>query len=101
MKKEIAFLIPSMGGGGAQKVTLLLANELCKRGWDVSLLMVNVKGVYLKKLDKKIKIISLGKRSISANVFEIARYLKRNKPAFFYSSMTYVNVIAGISVILS
>jgi glycosyltransferase involved in cell wall biosynthesis len=101
MKKEIAFLIPSMAGGGAQKVTLLLANELCKRGWDISLLIANAEGVYLKRLDKNIKIISLGKRNISGNVFEIARYLKRSRPALFFSSMTYVNVIAGISVILS
>jgi glycosyltransferase involved in cell wall biosynthesis len=101
MKEEITFLIPSMHGGGAQKVMLLLVNELCKRGWQITLLLSNIEGAYLKRLDKKIKVIFLKNQNISANLFEIARYLKHNKPTFFYSSMTYVNAIAGLAVILS
>jgi glycosyltransferase involved in cell wall biosynthesis len=101
MKKDITFLIPSMAGGGAQKVTLLLINELCRKGWKVTILLSRAEGPYLKKLDKSLKIIILKNRNISKNIFSIAKYLKQNNPRIFYSSMTYVNVIAGLAVILS
>ncbi len=99
--KKITFLIPSMNAGGAEKVALLLINELCKRGWNASVLMPHIGGAYDNKLDKRVQIIKLKYQNISKNIFEIARYLKKNKPAYFYSSMTYVNVIACIAVTIS
>ncbi len=91
-----------MTGGGVQKVTLLLINELCRRGWKVTVLLSKTERAILgKRLDKDVKIITLKRKKISNNIFEIARYLKQNNPAVFFSSMTYVNVIASLTVILS
>lgn len=100
-KTDITFLIPSMNGGGAEKVTMLLANELCLRGWSVTLLMSKREGPYLNKLDANISIIILKKRNISKNILEIASYLRVYKPTIFYSSMMYVNVVAGLAAKLS
>ena len=90
-----------MEGGGAQKAVLLLMNELCKRGWRVSLLLSKPEGPFLKRIDKKVKIIRLKKKKISSNIFEISKYLRHDNPTIFYSSMTYVNVIAGLAVRIS
>lgn len=98
---KISFLVPSMNGGGAEKATMLLANELSSRGWDVDMLLCKLEGPYLKRLDEKVKIIQLKNRNISYNVIEIANYLKTVKPHIFYSSMMYVNVIAGLAAIWS
>ncbi|MFA6275989.1 MAG: glycosyltransferase [Pedobacter sp.] len=100
-KKDITFLIPSMNGGGAEKVTMLIANELCARGWMVTLLMSKLEGPYLDRLDRDIKIELLKKRNISKNLLEITAYLRKNKPTIFYSSMMYVNVIAGLAAKLA
>lgn len=40
MKKTVAFVIPRMGGGGAERVVSLLANELCEQGYDITLIPV-------------------------------------------------------------
>lgn len=90
-----------MNGGGAEKVTLLLANELCARGWTVTIIMSRLEGPYLSRLNGDIKIIALKNRKISRNILELAKFLKSNKPAILYSSMMYVNVIAGIAAKLS
>lgn len=94
LKKDICFLIPSMNGGGVEKVTLLLANALCERGWMVTLLMTNREGPFLHRLNRNISIIELKYEAISKNIFQIASYLKSTKPGIFYASMMYVNVIA-------
>jgi glycosyltransferase involved in cell wall biosynthesis len=99
--KNITFCIPSLNGGGAEKVTMLLANELCARGWIVTFLMSRLEGPFLNRLNKNIRLVPLGNKNISKNVFAIAKYLRNEKPTIFYSSMTYVNVIAGLATILA
>ena len=97
MGKDITFLIPSMNGGGAEKVTMLVANELYERGWHITLLVSKFEGPYLYRLNKGINIKVLGNRNISKNIWEISQYLRKSRPSIFYSSMMYVNVIAGLS----
>src|SRR6478752_7203980 len=101
VNKNITFCIPSLTGGGVEKVTMLLANELCTRGWVVTILIARAEGPYLERLNKNIQIIPLGHRNISRNVIAIAKYLRKKKPSIFYSSMTYVNAIAGLATILA
>jgi glycosyltransferase involved in cell wall biosynthesis len=101
MTRSISFLIPSMNGGGAEKVTMLLANELSSRGWNVALIMAKREGPYLERLAPNIRVIILKKRNVSRNVFEISTYLRKEKPEIFYSSMMYVNVIAALATKIS
>ena len=44
---KIAFFIPSFYGGGAQKVIVNLANGMCKKNYQVDLLVVNNNGCLL------------------------------------------------------
>lgn len=103
MKREndITFLISSLNAGGAEKVAVLVMNELVKRNWKVTLLMTKLEGPYLNILDSKVEIVLLPHRNISKNVYEISKYLKKNKPTVFYSSMMYINVVAGWSAKLA
>lgn len=100
-KKKILFLIPSLHGGGAEKVTLLLGNELIKLGWDIGFVMSKVEGPYLEHLDPKIKIIKLPYRKISRNILAIRAVILSEKPDIFYTTMEYVNIIGGIAHKLS
>ena len=38
--KKVAFCIPSLGSGGAERVTSILANKFAERGYDVSIVML-------------------------------------------------------------
>lgn len=101
MRKDITFLIPSLSGGGVEKVTFLMVNELAKRGWEVTLMISRLGGPYLEKLQPQIKICKLKSERISANLFEIAKYLKKEKPSIFFSSMMYVNCVAALAAKIS
>lgn len=90
-----------MNGGGAEKVTLLLGNELVKLGWDVAFVMSKIEGPYLKYIDDKIRIIKLPYRKISRNLLSIGSVLRNEKPDIFYTTMEYVNVIGGLAHKLS
>lgn len=45
MKKKVAFFIDSLGGGGAERVVSVLCRELCARGYQIDILMLNKKPV--------------------------------------------------------
>lgn len=55
---KIAICIPSLGSGGAERVTSILANKLVEHGYDVSIVMLTcLRCVY--QLSDKVKIQSL------------------------------------------
>lgn len=90
-----------MRGGGAEKVTLLLANELVARKWNVVLALSSVEGPFLEQLDSNIRILQLSSKRMSKNFFSIKRILERENPQIFYTSMNYVNIIGAIAHKLS
>lgn len=93
MKKLAAFM-PSLDGGGAERVTILLLNELAKRGYSIDLLVANSKGVYREMVHPAINIIDFEKNRIATCLLPLKRYLQTNQPASLLSVMNYTNVIA-------
>ena len=56
--KKIAFVISSLGSGGAERVVSILSNEFTKRGLEVSVVMVNNSNVYYE-ISEKIELVKL------------------------------------------
>ena len=59
---NIAFILPDLRGGGAEKVCINLATNWISKGHSVTFVLMNKRGEYLKNVPKKIKIISLKKK---------------------------------------
>lgn len=70
----IAFLLPNLNPGGAERVVSLLANEISSTNEVYILTMKNDKPFY--KLKDSVKIISLGKKSTKSNLIKIISNLK-------------------------
>ena len=77
MKKKVLFVISSLRGGGAERVAVVLANELAKRNdLDISILLLyEDKRAY--NLDEKVKVVKLP--PIVSGKSRIARILKTIK----------------------
>lgn len=73
---KISFVVPRMGGGGAERVISLLANEFVKEN-EVSLITL-VEGESFYSLDEKIRLESIG---VSVN--------RRNKISTFFSKLVF------------
>ena len=73
---KISFVVPRMGGGGAERVMSLLANEFAKEN-DVSLITL-VEGESFYPLDDKIRIESVG---VSVN--------RKNRATAFFSKLLF------------
>lgn len=88
MMKRILFLIGTLGGGGAEKVLVNLANALCKRGHEVTVEVLYGGGVYHAQLNKQIKQVVVfkkgaeaGKNHLFSLLYEVRRKLMAVTPA--------------------
>ena len=94
---RICFFIPSLGGGGAEKSFVLLANAAAQRGYDVDLVLVKLVGPWLDFVDRRIRIVDLkGSRTASA-LFALTAYLRRERPVTIFSALDHANVVALIA----
>lgn len=100
-KKRLAVFMPSLDGGGAERVTILLLNELATRGYAIDLLVAKGKGVYRSQVDPTINIVDFEQHRVATCLLPLAKYLKENQPAALLSVMNYANVIAIMAKQLS
>ena len=55
----IAFFLPSLVGGGAERVTVNLAEAITERGFPVDLVLVAAEGVFLDQLSPSVRVVDL------------------------------------------
>lgn len=73
--KKIIFLINSLGGGGAERVCVTLANKLSQRGWLVTVVLLHTKNpVMLEHLSESVKCEVLGVEHARYSFGALARY---------------------------
>ena len=75
LMKKITFLIGSLGGGGAERVTVALADYFCESGYEVfSIVFSKVNNNY--EINSKIKVDYLPEIQGKCNIFENKRIEK-------------------------
>lgn len=101
----IALFLPSLAGGGAQRVMLTLAATLADEGRRVDLVLATATGPYLDQMPVGVRLVDLGARRVLTSLPRLAMYLRRERPRALISSMTHANIVAiwatGLAVVAS
>ena len=90
----MAVFLPSLSGGGAERVTLNLAQGFADKGYDVDLVLAQAKGPYLTAVTEPIQIVDLKASRALSSLPALTRYLQRAKPVALLSALDYANVVA-------
>lgn len=93
-KHRIAFFLPSLDGGGAERVMVTVANGFAARGHKVDLVLAQVEGSYLKDVSKCVRVVGLNTSRVITSLPGLIRYLRRERPAALLSAMGHTNVVA-------
>lgn len=91
-KERIVLFLPSLEGGGAEKVFTLLANWLCSQGHQVHMLLGAARGIWLKSLEPAVKLEDLGCPSMRGAPRRLRRYLRSTRPQVAFSALTHANL---------
>ena len=92
--QKIALFLPSLRGGGAERVMVLLANGFVAAGHEVDLVTASDENVYQAEIAPGIRHFSLGASRVASSLPALVRYLKRERPAALLSAMGHANVVA-------
>jgi len=91
---RLAIFLPSLEGGGAERMMVSLANGMVQRGQAVDLVLGEATGPYLDQVDKGVRIVDLGAHRIMASLRPLARYLRRERPKALLSALSHANMVA-------
>lgn len=95
-KKTVYFVLPSMSGGGAERVSAILLKALDRRLFIPSLVLFNNTGDFSDLVPNDVKIINLRKKSkfdVFRLVLTLNRVIKNNNPDIMLSFLEYANYI--------
>ncbi|WP_199456730.1 MULTISPECIES: glycosyltransferase [unclassified Marinobacter] len=95
---RIAFFIPDLRGGGAERVCLLLAREFLAKGHDVDLVLLRKQGMLLDQLPAEARVFDLRASRVRKGFLPLVRYLKSEQPDALLASMwplTTLSVVAA------
>ena len=99
--RKIAIFLTDLGGGGAERVMLNLANGFVCEGIDVDLLLVNLEGPYLSKVHPDIKIIGFETKRLLRTIPVLLAYLKRERPDVLMTALEDTNLTATFAYCLA
>ncbi|ABE59067.1 glycosyltransferase [Chromohalobacter israelensis] len=92
--KRIAVFLPSLAGGGAERVMVTLANGFAARGVPVDLVVVAAEGAYLEDVSPRVRLVELGASRVLFSLPALVRYLRRERPHALLSALNHANIIA-------
>lgn len=99
--KHIAFFLPTLHGGGAEKVVIALTNGFMERGISVDLILINSEGEYFNQIHPEVNIVDLQQTRALKAVIPLINYLGDSKPSVLISHMSRANLAAIIAKKLS
>lgn len=105
-RPRVAFFVPNLRVGGAQRVTVTIANALADRGYRVDVVVVRGDGELATDVDDAVGYLELDSEvapglGIATCIPELARYLSRNRPRVLFSQMTHGSLVALLAARLA
>jgi len=97
VNQEVAFFLPSLGAGGAEKCMLSLGKGMAAQKLDVSLLVSQAEGPYVGEAAGSLRLVDLKSRSVWKSIPRLVRYLRRERPGALISALEHADVAAWIA----
>lgn len=81
--KKLLFVINNLNGGGAEKALLVLAKILKKENYDITILLIEREGIYIKEAEKEFKILNIFNKRNIFNKIKIFRKINTAYRIYF------------------
>lgn len=91
---SICIILPDLRGGGAERVTVNLANSLSQRGHLVDMVLLSATGEFLADLRPEIRVVGLQVKRMRWALLPLLRYLRRARPDALLACMWPLTAIS-------
>ncbi len=91
--QKIAFFLPKLTYGGAERVIIDIANSLSKRGYLIDIVLAKGGNTYIDEISPSINIINLNCKSTILSFLPLSRYIKKSSPDGIISALSHANCV--------
>ena len=92
--EKIALFMPSLAGGGAERIMLNLAAGFVARSYAVNLVVATAGGDYSNDVPSGVRLVDLGASKPLTAVPALARHLQAERPAALLTTIVNANLAA-------
>lgn len=93
---KILYVVTILGIGGAEIITVDIANQMAQRGHDVAILHLRKKNKQRKRIDPSITVLSLNMQKSFSSFFhsllQAKAFIKEWKPDIIHAQMFHANI---------
>lgn len=100
-RDRLLVVVPSLAGGGAERVAVELSAEFARRGHEVALAVFSNSGVLLPAVDGQVDVVVLEGREPWGHCRALARLIRLLRPVAVLSLLSHTNVITAAACLLS
>ncbi len=93
-KQLIAFFLPNLYGGGAERVAVNLLEAMSVPDISLDLVLADAEGPLLKQIPNHVRLVNLASGRVLKAIPALSRYIKENKPLALVSHISHANVVA-------
>ena len=94
IESRIAFFLPNLAGGGAERVALNLLKGMQDRQILLDLVVADTEGPYLDQVPDRVRLVNLGTGRVTKAIPALAQYLRTHQPLALVSHMNHANIAA-------
>ena len=87
MKKRIIFFLPTLNGGGAERVSVNIMKQLDREMYDIHLVLVKKVGEYLDLIPEDIKIHTLASSKTMYSIIKLRKLIQKLEADIVYSTL--------------
>jgi len=90
----LAIFLPSLAGGGAERMMLNLAAGVLAEGIGVDLVCADASGPYLSQVPDGCRLVDLKAHRVLWALPKLAMWLRRQRPSALLATMEHANLVA-------
>jgi glycosyltransferase involved in cell wall biosynthesis len=100
-KIKVAFLVPLMEMGGAERCVLNIIKGLDKNKFEVSLVLAKRVGPLIKEIPPQTPVFDFKTTHVRNILLKLVKYLKQEKPDIVLSAISHINFVSILAIMLS
>lgn len=93
MKRKVAILVPSLRGGGAERVMVNIIRHIDTSKFDINLILIKKEGPYIDLIPEHISVVDLKSNRVRYSVLKLVKKLNEYKPDVILSTLGYLNLV--------
>lgn len=95
--KRVALFMPTLGGGGAERVMIHLAGKLADEGLVVALVVASSVGVLRTEISSHVELVDLGAGRVMSAIMPLSAWLTAWRPDALIACQGHANVVAYLA----